>query len=204
MPSKHKNKRQPGNPAMRAAQGVSSVSDWKRESTATIVALPSGKRCLANRIGMMSFLQQGTVPDYLTPVIEKVIREKKYLPPEEEQDIANDPVAALKAQEMMDRALVLTVVEPPVHMPPGCEDCGQYLDYNDDGAHNRNGKNFTHDFIQEEREEDLLYTDEVDLMDKVFLFQWSVGGGADLKEFRKSWTESMERVASLQVNGSTA
>ena len=204
MPSNTKKKKRSGNPAVRAAAGVTAVSDWKRESTATTVPLPSGKVCLANRIGLMSFLQQGTIPDYLTPIVERVIREKKYLPPEEEKDLANDPVAALKTQEMLDRALVLTVVEPPVHMPPGCEVCGKYLDYNDEDVHNRNGEKYEHDFVQEDRDDELLYTDEVDMMDKLFLFNWSVGGGTDLKSFRESYEQSLERVAGFSGDGSTS
>lgn len=194
MPSTSKkktNKRQSGNPAKR----VTSVSDWKRSSTAEEVPLPSGKVCLANRIGMVAFLQQGAIPDYLTPIVQRVIREKRYLPPEEEKALATDPVAALKTQEMLDRALIMTVVEPKVHMPPGCETCGMWLNFNDDDRHNRKSEKFDHDFIQEERDDSLLYTDEVDMVDKLFLFQWSVGGRADLNSFREQYAESLERMA---------
>ena len=197
MPSSSKKKsgkRQSGNPARR---NVTSVKDWKRSSTAEEIPLPSGKVCLANRIGMVAFLQQGAIPDYLTPIVQRVIREKRYLPPEKEKELATDPVAALKTQEMLDRALVMTVVEPKVHMPPGCAECGMWLNFNDDDRHNRKSEKFEHDFEQEELDEDLLYADEVDLVDKMFLFQWSVGGRADLNSFREQYAESLERMASL-------
>lgn len=197
MPSstkKKKNSRQSGNPAKRK---ISTVQDWKRSSTAVEVPLPSGKVCLANRIGMKSFLEQGTIPDYLTPIVNRIIREKRYLPPEEEKALANDPTAALKTAEMLDRALVLTVVEPKVHMPPGCAvpGCGKYLNFNDEDVHNRKGDKFDHDFVSGEKDDNLLYADEVDLEDKLFLFNWSVGGGTDLNTFRQQYAESLERVA---------
>ena len=37
---------------------------------------------------------------------------------------------------------------------------------------------------EEDRDEDIVYTDEVDLDDKSFLFQFSVGGTQDLERFR--------------------
>lgn len=193
MPSstKKKNRRQSGNPSKR----ISSAADFKKQITAVDLDLPSGNTVLANRIGMKSFLETGTIPDYLTPIVQKIIREKQFLPPEKEKELATDPQAIKSTQEMLDRALVLTVVQPKVHMPPGCEVCGKYLDYNDKDVHNRKGDKFDHDFIQEERDDDLLYADEVDMEDKMFIFNWSVGGGTDLTEFREQLKESVERMA---------
>lgn len=195
-----KKKHQSGNPALRAA-GVTSARDWKQASAhkaeAVPVELPSGHVALCNRVGMKSFLERGAIPDYLTPIVQKIIREKQFLPPEKEKELATDTEAQLRTAEMLDRALVMTVVEPEVRMPPGCEHCGKYLAFNDEDAHNRNGNKFDHDYEQEERDEETLYADEVDLADKLFLFHWSVGGGTDLTSFRKEYGELVEYVASL-------
>lgn len=194
MPSKStKKKGQSGNPAKR----VSKVSDWKRTSTAVEIELPSGHVALCNRIGMKSFLEKGTIPDTLTPIVEGMIRDKQFLPPEKAKEVASDLKVVLETQEMLDRALVMTVVSPKVHLPPGCAVCGKWQDYNDDDAHNRKSSNFSHDYVQEDRREDRLYSDEVDLEDKLFLFNWSVGGGTDLTSFRAGWQESLEAMASL-------
>lgn len=200
MPSSTKKKRKSGNPAKQ----VSKAANWKRKSTATKIELPSGEVALCNRIGMKSFLEKGTIPDHLTPIVQKVIREKSFLPPEEAKDLANNTMIILETQEMLDRALCLTVVEPKVKMPPGCAVCGKYQDFNDKDVHNRKGDNFDHEYVQEDRDDEQLYADEVDLEDKLFLFNWSVGGGTDLESFRKGWQESLERMASLQDDGSTS
>jgi hypothetical protein len=45
--------------------------------------------------------------------------------------------------------------------------------------------------------------EQVDLLDRIFIMQWAVGGSADLEAFRKEWGESMaglELLSGLQVS----
>lgn len=197
MPAKGKNKKgRSGDPSKR---DVSSASNWRKRSEGTAVELPSGNVALCRRVGLKAFLDRGAVPDYLAPIIQGVIREKSFMPPEQQKELVNDVKALAQTEDMMDRALVMTVLEPRVKMPPGCAECGQYLNLNDDNIHNPNSEKFGHDYIQSEREGDVVYADEVDMEDKVFLFQWSVGGGTDLQSFREGYRQSVEAVRALQV-----
>jgi hypothetical protein len=201
MPSNTKSKskkRKSGNPA-KAAE-ISTAQGWKRRVDAVKVPLPSGEVALCTRIGMKAFLEKGAIPDNLTPLVQKVIREKSYLKPEEQKEIATDPKVMMETQEMLDRALCMTVIEPSVSMPPGCAHpgCGKWLNFNDLDMHNRKGESFDHEYVDPERDPEVLYADEVDMIDKLFLFQWSVGGGTDLDSFRKGWEESVAMLAGVE------
>lgn len=46
----------------------------------------------------------------------------------------------------------------------------------------------------EERSTEALYVDDVDFDDKMFIFQWVVGGTRDLEQFRKEQAASVESV----------
>jgi hypothetical protein len=193
MPSNDKSKK--------SNKRVTSAKQWRRRQEAVAVDLPSGVRCLARRVGMQVFLEMGVIPNYLQPIVNQVIREKQYLPPEQQKEIMEDPKMLLQTAAMMDRALVMTVIEPEVLLPPGCVTCGKYMDFEANDIHNRMSDNYTHDYEQPTRDEDSMYADEVDLMDKVFLFQWSVGGGADLETFRQGFSQSMESLADIEGTG---
>jgi hypothetical protein len=51
---------------------------------------------------------------------------------------------------------------------------------------------------------DVLYVDEVDFDDKMFIFQWVVGGTRDLEQFRKEQAASLESVRGGAALESTA
>lgn len=198
--SKNGKKKSSGDPR------VSDVSAWKRRQDAVVISLPSGEKCLARRVGMKVFLKVGVVPDYLATTVQKLIAAKQGGPPSKVfNEMAKDTQAVLKTEELMDRALCMTVVQPRVVMPPGCaykdssgKVCGKWLAYNDADVHNHESDFFDHDYVLEERSDEVLYADEVDMEDKLFLFNWSVGGGADLDTFRKQWAESMAALEPLE------
>jgi hypothetical protein len=47
---------------------------------------------------------------------------------------------------------------------------------------------------QEGRNEEDLYSDEIDLQDKMFTFQYVSGGDADLERFRQQVSQSMDSI----------
>jgi len=175
---------------------VSKVSAWKKKQDGTVLELPSGEACRAKRVGMKAFLRAGVVPDYLAATVGKMIEERQSFAPGDLKNLASDPMAVLKTDELMDRALCMTVIEPNVVMPPGCahqysdeHQCGKWLNYNDKDIHNHESGLFDHEYVEPQRSNEILYADEVELPDKLFIFNWSVGGGTDLVEFRKQLTE---------------
>lgn len=163
---------------------VTQASQWqsKKQPDDTIeLDLPSGNTCLARRIAPETFLDSGMIPDPIMPLMQKSIHLKKGLPPQEMKKLEQDPKKLVAAIQMFDRVLVYAVVEPRVELPPACE-CGKreadviHLDSDTDGFHAYRQS--------EERKEDALYADVVDLEDKMYIFQWCLGGASDIAQFR--------------------
>lgn len=145
------------------------VSDWKKNVRRPI-ELPSGKVALLNNPGMPAFLKSGLIPNSLIPIVTEALQQGQ--PPSGGASKKN-PLADLKPDMtmvaeiliFMDNVTVECFVEPQVHPTPGqgCKHCGG---------------------VEEEREDDRLYVDEIDMDDKSFVMNWAVGGTSDLKTFR--------------------
>jgi hypothetical protein len=141
----------------------STAKTWKRSSGEDL-ALPSGNVALVKRPGMLEFIKKGVVPDTLLPTVDEAIKKGKGLPPSETENLLKDPSKIAAMEEMMNKVVVLCVVEPEVR-----------LHTDDDG-----------DVIPEaDRDEDVIYTDDVDLEDKIFIFQFASGGTRDVERFRQ-------------------
>lgn len=134
---------------------ASSLSDWKKKSEGALLSFPSGLRGRAKNPGMHVFVKNNMIPNALLPIVQK----------------ATNPVAAQKALEdlevtpeileqmiqLVDDITIFCMVEPRVYAAPENPD---------------------------DRLDDRVYVDEIDEEDKQFLFQWSVGGTADVEQFR--------------------
>lgn len=155
-----------------------SASDWKANSDTVIVDVPSGNKCRARQNGLQAFLKAGIIPNSLVPVVTKAMQSG--MPPDLSQ-LEKDPQKVNDAVILMDRVVVEIMVEPRVLPVPPQEDTTSEF-YNPDF----------------ERDEESLYVDQVDLMDKVFLFQWACGGTSDLETFRREADESMGRTRPRQ------
>lgn len=167
---------------------ATTAKDWKSSAASPAgkdLELPSGNVCLARPIPPEAFLKTGFIPDPLSKIITEAVNSKKGLPPSKVEEISGDPEKLSAAMETFDRVLVYSVVQPVVNMPPKCarEGCsfrlmdggGIHMDVNVEGYHR---------FEEPERDEDVLYADMVDLEDKIFVFNWCVGGTADVESFR--------------------
>lgn len=153
---------------------VTSASAWKGKVTKKPhpLELPSGNTCLVKRVGMESFLQTGMMPNSLMGMVQGALDKAKsggQVKPDDEaammSEITNDPAKMADMFALMDAVVIDCVVEPKVSPIP-----------DDD----------------EERDEDTLYIDEVDLNDRMFIFNYVSGGSADLERFRD---ETAERLA---------
>lgn len=151
--------------AREAAQDldVTSVAGWKKSSGANErgpvkLKLPSGNVCVARNPGMEAFLEQGMIPNGLMPIIMDAIKTGKGMNADAVEDIVADQEMLSSVVELANAVVVHCVVEPPVHAVP--ED-------------------------EADRDEDLLYADEIVLGDRMFLMQWVVGGTSDLERFRE-------------------
>lgn len=190
------------------------AQDWKKKRQAGQVEidLPSGNQCLAQFLQPEAFISGGFIPDKLTDMVTKAINTKKGLPPSALKEMTKDPKQISDAMYMMDKVLCYVVVQPTVLMPPTCGmepaskrgsgvKCGKYFDVPE---HRDTANVDYHTYLEDARDPDVLYADEVDLEDKVFVFQWAVGGVADVESFREGYQATLESVsAGKAVEGKT-
>lgn len=156
---------------------------WKK-STATELLLPSGETALVKRPGIQAFLKKGVIPDSLAPIVQAQINKAQGKRPvkggdaSDKIDIAalmEDPEKLAAILELVDTVLVDVVVQPKVAAAPANPD---------------------------DRRDDVFYPDEVDLEDKMFIFNFAVGGTRDLERFRSESDgalASVDSVAGVQV-----
>lgn len=158
------------------------------------LTLPSGNVARVKRITPAAFLSGGTIPDGLSSIIRRAIHTKQGLNPKDLQEISSDPDQLAGALEMLDRVLCQVMVAPGVRMPPTCDAavsdgyCGLYSNKD---IHNTPTRSGHHDYHEGERDASILYADVVDMNDKIFVFQWAVGGTANLEEFREELQASV-------------
>ena len=83
----------------------------------------------------------------------------------------------IQIMELIDAVTVDVVVEPRVHpVPESVED----------------------------RDDGILYVDEVVMEDKMFIFQWTVGGSSDLERFREEQADAVGDLRGSEDVGSAA
>jgi len=175
-----------------------SVSEWKGRSSGTAINLPSGNTAMCKRVKPEAFLQSGMIPDPLSGMISKAINEKTGLPPSKMQEMGEDPKMLASTLLMMDRVLSFCVVKPSVIMPPPCSVCNRYFTGEGGETHTNATNPEYHAYQEGERREDVLYTDEVDIQDKIFIFNWALGGTSDLMSFRDELQGTVDAVSQQQ------
>lgn len=186
---------------------VTQARQWKTKGNTGehVLELPSGNECKIRAVKPEAFLESGLIPDPLTSMIQQAIQSKKGLPPQKVAEVSKDPKKLAAAMEMFDRVLVYTVIEPEVEMPPLCihgagddsPGCGQ-LYTGGNGVHVDRKHPDYHKYIEADRDPDVLYADVVDMEDKQFIFQFCVGGVADIAKFREERGRALESVQASQ------
>lgn len=197
----------PPTPAPTAATLADSWVSKVEGTGIEIVQLPSGNAARVRRSGPEAFMAQGIIPDPLTAIVEKAIQSKKGLRPKDEADMARDPKKLGALVEMLDRTLCYAVVEPAVVMPPTCihviehdgpeeKMCGE-LDTATATQHSDREHPNYHEFMEGERKPGVLYADRVDMEDKLFIMQFTLGGTRDLERFRQQQRSGMASIPTV-------
>lgn len=159
----------------RKQTGATSAKAWKGKTSMKPheLEVPSGNVCLVQRVGMESLVKGGMIPNSLLGMVsdqlEKASKGKAMTELDEAQMMAQLQDNPEKLQEMFDMVDLITmqvVIEPKLEPVPE--------DDND-------------------RDDDLLYVDQVDLEDKLFIFDWVVGGVGDVASFRGELAERLAR-----------
>jgi hypothetical protein len=186
-----------GNPAKKAtAQKVSSTKDFKSRRNGELLKLPSGLTVRARRVELRAFLKHGNVPNPLMEIVTETLDKgasmdvNKMVATDEgkiDLDMVND------AYDMVENLVMSCVVEPKVHPMPTQDDLAVWNEEHPDDPK---------DDPEQLLDDDLVYINDVDDEDKMFLFQWASGGTADVERFREEARTDMATLAEMQSAGS--
>ena len=165
---------------------------WKRKRGEDL-ELPSGNVALVKRPGMEAFLREGMIPDSLMPIVNEAITKGKGLPPEKLAEMSKDMGTVLEMMDSMDRVVCNVVIEPAVRyhkvLMPDLMPGGRLAD---------SGLNVGDEIPEGAREDEYVYTDDIDFEDKAFIFNSAVGGTRDLERFRTEAKASVDAVQAVE------
>jgi hypothetical protein len=166
--------------------------------TVEFLTLPSGQTCRVRRIGIEGMIEAGllTEGDSLMAIVDekhvKRARNNEGKNPKVKDlsdrasavEIMRNPEMLKKVVFFVDQTLPVVVVEPSIRahfkiLSP---------------AKNQGDLPETAMIPIEERDAGFVYTDQVGLEDKMFIFQYCVGGTRDIETFR---TQSADAVAGV-------
>lgn len=170
-----------GNPAKKAAaKKVSSAAEFKKRKLGDLLELPSGIVVRAKRVELQTMIMQGSVPNPLMEVVSQALEKGKKadiaaMVGVDEGKIDLDTVRDM--YDMVNAVVMESILEPEIHPVP--ED-------------------------EADRDDDLVYIDDVDDTDKMFMFQWASGGTSDLEQFRRESDADMAALAEIQGSSATS
>lgn len=149
-----------------ASEDKYAPTHWGSTSQYEDLVVPSGQRCLVRKPGIESLLKSGILQnaDLLSKIVqsEHVDRVK----PSPKTEVVDDSTMDIFKNEgvledviqAIDKIVCHTVVKPEVHMAPN------------DITNRKAG---------------VVYTDMIDLNDRIFIMNFVVGGQRDLETFRE-------------------
>jgi hypothetical protein len=159
---------------------------------------PLGQTLLAKKVSIEGLLEMGilTMADSLTPLMEQHTKKRMSNgpsgPAKAEVDMNNlmsDPAAMKSIMTLVDKIMPVVVLSPRVA-----------LHYKEVTV----GKTMVTKMIPaEERDSALVYTDQIDFMDKMFIFEWAVGGLAAMTSFREGSTTDVGGVVPRAIKPKT-
>lgn len=158
---------------------VTQANQWNKSVVTKELELPSGNVALVKRVPMDQLIARGSIPNSLLGIVEEEVNNNSGKNPgstsAEEQAkkaatlLDKDPSALADIFSFADQVVLECVVQPVITLrEPG------------------------------EANPEVLYLDEVALDDKMFIFNWAVGGTTDLSRFREESTSIMEHLQSGQ------
>lgn len=155
-------------------------------STLTDLEVPSGQLCQVKKPNPRQLIAMKILDsfDQLSNLVDSKVKRVKGTPKPpslNEADVqavfSRNPEKIVELLETCDKVTEYMVVQPNVRRPVKLVD-GQEVELS-----------------LEEREEGTVYTDQIDDIDKMFIFQYSVGGSADLATFREQIGQSTDSLA---------
>lgn len=160
-----------------------SVEGWKARKS-LVLHVPSGNKALVRNPGIKAFLTAGILPNSLMPIVTEALERGQPPSMSAFQDkVKTDPTLLQEMLESVDRVTLHCVIEPQVHPVPTWDLT--------DHAEDRCTAEQVGQEAPQKKDPRRLYVDEVDLEDKLFIFQWAVGGTRDLERFREQYSTGL-------------
>lgn len=169
----------------RATSGTKkyALTSWGGEY-AEDLEVPSGQLCRVRRPGAQGLLEAGVLHslDTLTAIVDqKHVKRVKGRGPNSQENIeidadglAKDPESLINVLHLVDRVVTYCVLEPKVEMTP------------DDVTNRKQG---------------VVYCDTIDLEDRMFIFNFAVGGTRSVERFRREGTVPVGSVEAVADDG---
>jgi hypothetical protein len=152
-------------------KGKSRASQFKKSGGRVTLRLPSGYEVEAKRVDVRLLLKTGKIPNTLRPILDRAMQGERTEPEDIAKKVTEDPKQLDEMFEFIDNVWLMTVLDPKVGVRPA---------------------------TKEEESDEIVYTDEVDFNDKMFVVNWSMGGANDLERFREESGAYVERVRDVQ------
>lgn len=158
------------------ARQASDVNEFKKRSKGFPLKLPSGLTMMCQRVSLRNFLGGGDVPNPLMEIVQETLdkggkMDVSQMLPEDGKPVNMEMINDMYS--MLETLVIAASVSPKVHAVP--ED-------------------------EADRDDELLYVDEVDEEDKMFIFQWAIGGTDDVARFREEAAADLDVVAQGEGN----
>lgn len=147
-----------------SAVEVTPVAEWKKPNPP--LDLPSGKAMKIRNVGFQAFVKAGVIPNTLMSIVQSAI-DRGVEPELDIKALAGDQKKFGDLVAMVDEVVVFVAISPEVHAVPATDDL---------------------------RNEELLYVDEIDDEDKMFIFGVCTGGTRDVEQFRSEQANSLAAV----------
>lgn len=156
--------------------------------------LPSGEVCQVKRVGVQGLIKIGALAslDTLTSIVQtETIPKAAGKPPMNVDAVVSDPKKLDLMMATVDKIVAATVLQPKV-VNHQIED----LDEEGKPKLNQEGDPVLRELTDEERDEfvakgaekgrTVVFTDWIDMIDRMFIMNFIVGGQADLATFRQA------------------
>ncbi len=161
---------------------------WNAEQFVDL-EMPSGQLAQVRRPGVQQLIALGILEnaDGLSAIVDqKHIKRVKGTAQIDGKSLLKDPKNMLTIMQMVDKVTARMVVQPIVREPFVDEPTGEL------------GETKKRPIRDDERQDGVVYTDNIEFMDRMFIFQFAVGGSTDLAQFRERFASALGSLEAQQ------
>jgi hypothetical protein len=169
---------------------------WGAAELTIDLPMPSGALCQVRRPGIPGLIKAGILDslDALTGIVQTdhIERVKEGKDPavtaEQMKALSRDKEGLLRALDLTDKVVEYVVLQPTVFRP---------IRRNPDSSPKLDADGKETELADDERVVGVIYTDSIGLEDKMYIFQFVVGGVTDLETFRSEFGETLGGLEAL-------